>query len=861
MHMKTFFRTVFLSAACAVVVSCGQTQVKKDLVSKIADLDCAQIVDEAVSLCDNGQQKKAVEFLYAYMPVADIADYDPSLHVEGVKVACQAVKELGWNVPEREFRHFVLPLRVNNENLDDHRAKFYAELKDRVKGKSMYDAALEVNHWCHEKVTYAPSDARTSSPLASIRTALGRCGEESTFTVAALRSVGIPARQVYTPRWAHSDDNHAWVEVWIDGKWHYMGACEPSPVLDDGWFTSSALRALLMHTNVFGKYDGPEDVIQQNNCLTEINITSNYAPVARTVVTVVDSDNKPVEGAKLEYKIYNYAELYSAITTYTDAKGTSQALLGIGDIVAWATFGDKFGFAKVRGGENVTVALNHTLGEVFEADLDLVPPVEGKVATVATEEQAAANQKRLAEEDAIRKNYESTFYKGDSEYLVASRGNWKEIKRYMDSLTPEQYDAGMKMLSLVSAKDLRDTPSDILIDHIEGYIEAITIGPSAKNLVGIPAEIKEKYVLNPRIEGELLSTWRTDLKEVGRFVDPADVQMFVSHVALKDEYNPKKLRMTPKGVLKLMAADKNSRDIFFVAMCRANGIPARFEEITGKVQYYFNQEWHDVSFEKGASADRPAPQGLLTLSYEGDVDDPQYDTHFSVASLEKGEMHGLNFRTNDGLEGTMSYNSIFGHGPVALDCGYYMTTTGRRMASGRVLSHLTFFNVLPKNDNTARMVMVNDESDLAMIGTFGCEVEEAVLRRDPATGEFNPSTVLGCIGRGFAVMAFVKAGHEPSVHILHDFLGTEWQVPALIIFDSKEEFSKFDPTLFPNLPDKVTIALDNSNLRASMMKELNLEDELPIVLIVSSFGKIFSCNQGYTINLATRLQQMLVDKE
>ena len=224
--MKTFFRTVFLSAACAVVVSCGQTQVKKDLVSKIADLDCAQIVDEAVSLCDNGQQKKAVEFLYAYMPVADIADYDPSLHVEGVKVACQAVKELGWNVPEREFRHFVLPLRVNNENLDDHRAKFYAELKDRVKGKSMYDAALEVNHWCHEKVTYAPSDARTSSPLASIRTALGRCGEESTFTVAALRSVGIPARQVYTPRWAHSDDNHAWVEVWIDGKWHDRKSCQ-----------------------------------------------------------------------------------------------------------------------------------------------------------------------------------------------------------------------------------------------------------------------------------------------------------------------------------------------------------------------------------------------------------------------------------------------------------------------------------------------------------------------------------------------------------------------------------------------------------------------------------------------------------
>jgi len=52
------------------------------------------------------------------------------------------------------------------------------------------------------------------SPLATIRTAYGRCGEESVLTVAALRAVGIPARQCYTPLWAHCDDNHAWVEAW-----------------------------------------------------------------------------------------------------------------------------------------------------------------------------------------------------------------------------------------------------------------------------------------------------------------------------------------------------------------------------------------------------------------------------------------------------------------------------------------------------------------------------------------------------------------------------------------------------------------------------------------------------------------------
>ena len=97
---------------------------------------------------------------------------------------------------------------------------------------SMKDAILEENHRCHERVTYQPSDARTSAPLATIRSAYGRCGEESTFTVAALRAIGIPARQVYTPRWAHTDDNHAWVEAWADGKWYFLGAYEPEAVFN-----------------------------------------------------------------------------------------------------------------------------------------------------------------------------------------------------------------------------------------------------------------------------------------------------------------------------------------------------------------------------------------------------------------------------------------------------------------------------------------------------------------------------------------------------------------------------------------------------------------------------------------------------
>ena len=146
-------------------------------------------------------EREALTFLYAFMPIGDITDYSGDFYLQNIRSSFQAKAEMPWgkSIPEEVFRHFVLPVRVNNENLDESRWIFYDELKDRVKNLSLKDAVLEVNHWCHEKVIYTPSDARTSSPLASVRTAYGRCGEESTFTVAALRSVGIPCLLYTSP--------------------------------------------------------------------------------------------------------------------------------------------------------------------------------------------------------------------------------------------------------------------------------------------------------------------------------------------------------------------------------------------------------------------------------------------------------------------------------------------------------------------------------------------------------------------------------------------------------------------------------------------------------------------------------------
>ena len=335
------------------------------------------------------EEQEALQFLYAYMPVADVTDYPTS---------------------------------------------FFKELKERVKGMGMKDAILEVNHWCHERVTYQPSDGRTSAPLATIRSAYGRCGEESTFTVAALRAIGIPARQVYTPRWAHTDDNHAWVEAWADGKWYFLGACEPEAVLNLAWFNAPASRAMLMHTKAFGDYNGPEEVMLRTSNYTEINLIDNYGSSARIDFSVVDAEGKPVEGARVDFKIYNYAEFCSVVTKYTAQDGKTFLSAGKGDMMVWASKDGKYGFVKASFGKanlpgeegekarKMTIRLdrkvsasdmNHSLdfsSVSFRDSFDIVPPPEKANIPEVSAEARAKNLERFAYEDSIRHAYLATFY-------------------------------------------------------------------------------------------------------------------------------------------------------------------------------------------------------------------------------------------------------------------------------------------------------------------------------------------------------------------------------------------------------------------------------------------------------------------
>ncbi len=297
-----------------------------------------EIIGKINSCCEDEQA--ILKLFYATMPLADIGDYDFSLFKKYTDFALFLAKNPLWGaVPQDIFLNYVAYYRVNNEVIEDSREFFYNALIGRIKGKNMKEAALEVNLWCAERAEYKMTDERTASPMTVLKASYGRCGEESTLTVTAMRSVGIPARQVYTPKWAHCDDNHAWVEVWCEGKWYYLGACEPEPTLNRAWFDNAAARAVLVHTKSFLPISGEEIVSLAGQTLV-LNLTSRYAASKTFTVTVLDV--LPLENAEVRFEMLNSSELAPIATLKTDGDGKAKITLGMGTVNVCATSKGRF---------------------------------------------------------------------------------------------------------------------------------------------------------------------------------------------------------------------------------------------------------------------------------------------------------------------------------------------------------------------------------------------------------------------------------------------------------------------------------------------------------------------------------------
>lgn len=804
-------------------------------------------------------EKEAVDFLYRYMPLADKTDYPRSFIEENVHCSFVARQEMAWGkqVPELLFRHFVLPVRVNNENLDRSRMEFYPVLKERVKGMSMKEAILEVNHWCHEHVTYQPSDARTTSPMVTLRNAIGRCGEESTFTVAALRAIGIPARQVYTPRWAHTDDNHAWVEAWADGKWFFMGACEPEAVLNLGWFNAPASRALLMHTRAFGDYNGPEEVILRTQNFTEINVIDNYAETARIDFIVKDQKGHLVENARVDFKIYNYAEFYTAVTKYTDAKGRTFLTAGKGDMMVWASKNGNYGFRKASFGKDNTITI--TLERNGKADrkriaydvneLNIVPPPEHAVMPNVSIEKQAANKLRFAQEDSIRHNYMNQAFMNLSvspdidSYLKKARANWPVILDFINRHHDNE-ERVYGILNTLSDKDFTDISMEFLEDNYFANTQQMDVRVEDEPLL-----LPYKQAIARHFDSSTIERFRED---------PSLLVMWIKdNIQISNDKKALRIAQSPISALNTKFTDVRSRDILFVAIARSLNIEARKDVVTSKVQYKINNQWIDVDFDADKQA--AAPKGTLVLTYEPTqyFENPKYYSHFTISRIADGNPLLLNFDEGQvDMGGGVNWASTFKEG-VQIDAGTYLLVTGTRMANGSVLASHQTFNIKAGQTTKLPLHLRQSNDDVAVIGSFD---SESKFMKDG-----QEVSILSQTGRGYFVVGLIGVGQEPTNHALRDIAKVretlnKWNRPMLLLFENETEASKFKASEYGELPANIIYGIDSDGqIRQQIVRQMKMQDKqlLPVFIIADTFNRVVFSSQGYTIGLGEQMERVI----
>ncbi|MFB9328046.1 transglutaminase-like domain-containing protein [Paenibacillus aurantiacus] len=825
---------------------------------------------ELFGVLDNAltaEESWALKLLFAYMPVNDLADYDGELFLRHVRRTLAIRDQMPWGhrVPDHLFLHFVLPYRVNTENIEDSRGMLHAELAERTKHLSMADAILETNYWCHEKATYIGSDLRTLSPLAMIRNARGRCGEESTLAVAALRSIGIPARQVYTPRWAHCDDNHAWVEAWADGHWHYIGACEPEARLDQGWFTPPARRAMLVNTRIFANYPGPEAITLADDWYTEINLLSNYARTRTITAAVKDEQGMSIQRAEVYFEVYNYAELYPLAALPTNEQGEASFTTGFGDLVVRAVKAGNWGeaFMPSAHGDRIELVLDQTGQRGGAIELDIVPPpeTEGDPQPPLDEVQLTRHQYRLEEGTKLRTAYEGTFPSDADaarvaeaaglptdrvvEVLRKARGNSRELAAFLQESAASHGNWALHLLESLNEKDLIDTFRETLQDHLTGSLAVRG---------ELPDGIFEQYVLCPRVLYEMLVPYKRYFQEAftseqteAFIAEPGKVaRMLEDGFVLWEDLPNLKGKGNPVGTYRLMRGDAMSRNILFVAICRSLGIAARLHPSEQKPQYLAaDGGWTDAIFTGdriGAHQEAPACGKLVLLKDpEAEASAPQasYAENFSLARLENGVYKTLLYP-----HGTSDVYDA----PFEVEAGQYRIITGVRMNDGSVRTRLAYVDVIADEETHATLIFRTTAAELPDLGAV--PVENAYWLPDGTSRCFGE-----LIGEQGAIAAWIEPEREPSKHLLREFgelsdAYVQAGAPIILVVEASQRSGTFEPANDPNLPSTVVFVqatLESGGLPAYLERPAASEAGCPHLVVIDRSHRIRYSVSGYRI--------------
>ncbi|MDD2492162.1 MAG: hypothetical protein PHV12_08245, partial [Bacteroidales bacterium] len=206
----------------------------------------------------------------------------------------------------------------------------------------------------------------------------------------------------------------------------------------------------------------------------------------------------------------------------------------------------------------------------------------------------------------------------------------------------------------------------------------------------------------------------------------------------------------------------------------------------------------------------------------------------------------LSFRNREGFEGTNSWKALFNDGSsVELDPGYYLLTSGSRMADGKILTRMEYFNIQAGEKSVIPLILREDSEDLRVVGNMS--VDASIIEKS---------------GRGYFILVFLKHNHEPGNHILSDIIKykeefKDWGRAVFFLYPDMSSLSlakeRVSEIAFPD--NFIFIADKNSNLLNAALSGLGIKEEAPspLIILADTFGRIILSSGGYSIGAGERL--------
>jgi len=733
-------------------------------------------------------------FLIGYEESSKLTEANPEDVLSNYESICDLLKSRDFDLKAEFFLSYVAKQSASDERIEAYRKALLNDGLAELMAKSSSELELyrELSHWCTARLLFRQTSGRDQSPMdIALRSLYGRCEEMQILFVAACRTVGLPARAASTPYWAHTDNNHAWAEVFLDGKWYYTGDMDGAYYPNQTWFSGMIDKTVLILAD--GTIPDPEEeVLVRGRYECVINSTPNYA-LERTrscELSFVDVEGMPLADVPVSVMVYNWSSLRPIMNLVSDAEGKLIFSAGRGAFYLMAEKGNIRALTLIPSSEETFIAKQIVLGEsILDQVAIMAYPENPMTWQQAPESYITASKAAKAKWEERSNGYERLLPLNQSDSLYIKvlnlcRNNSLSLQLFMDQLTaPQEQKRGfLNLLHNADPKFLwQANPRQFaaLYDHYSRYAHS-------------EAKLSSRVfmsLMSPTVHFEELS--QAFGKKLPKLypdffiIKAKDNQDLLNklHKSLSRRYKIDDAKAL-SGLIRLdvAAAQKNLNayqfKILFCQALKANGIPAEYARIPYTINIWWDDTWQYYNVienrfsQKTAASTKPLCQVQVQVLDEKSQPLAIAPDNLYLSFYQGGLFYPLN------TQFTEQENASW---EAKLESGEYYLQTGYRISNDKTFFRLDRLVIEPNDSLKTLQIstlefpsrwkeiepilkpIVSDASyDAYQYIVLGNHSQENTLRIADALTSRNHS--------------FIILGYESSSTISHPYLVSEpWQ--------------------------------------------------------------------------------------